>query len=114
MKTKLSILTSISLALSLLGCINPVPRTTFRAVIGGQEFRYSNPKQATATNIVFKVVSTNGTEASMSIGALTSINDPAIVDKSYAGQALVLKTTFDGANQLINTAAAVAGKAAIP
>ena len=102
MKTKLRYLALLPiLALCLIGC-SAVPRTTFTATIGGQKFAYSNPKQAVASNIVCEVT-TNGV-ARMSIGSISSMNDPAVVDKSYAGQALVTKEFFTGFNTVLQSA----------
>jgi len=109
------IITALALGLAVIfaGCgLTPVPRTTFKASIGGQEFAYSNPKQAIASNIVFEVVSTNGAKASMTIGSLSSVNDPAVVDKSYAGQAAVINALGTQFNNALQTGAALAGSAA--
>jgi hypothetical protein len=104
---------ALAAMLAVTGCgLTPVPRTTFTATIGGQKFSYSNPKQATATNIVCEI-STNGT-ARMSIGAISSVNDPAVVDKSYAGQALVTKEFFTGVNTMLQSAAALGAKTVVP
>lgn len=102
----------LGLAALAAGCsiMNPVPQTKFRATIGGQQFSYSNPKQACATNIVMSV-STNGT-ATMTIGAITSVNDPVVVDKSYAGAAMLVNAVGAQIQSNLNTAAQNAGTAA--
>jgi hypothetical protein len=74
--------------------------------IGKQTASWSCPKQFTATNIMFKV-NTNGV-ATLSVGSVSSQNDPMVVDKSYAGQILLVKQWGDSAQQLIQTGAAAA------
>lgn len=103
---------AIALAACLCGCsvFGPAtPTTTLTMQIGKQKASWTCPKQFTATNIVFKV-ETNGS-ATLQVDAVSSLNDPAVVDKSYAGQALIVKQWGDTATQLIQVGAQVAALA---
>jgi hypothetical protein len=98
----------------IAGCSTPVPKTAVAFEMGGQKFNYVNPKQAVVSNLVFEVQGTNGIVLKASIGSISSVNDPAVVDKAYAGQALVIKETFNGVNTFLQNAAALGAKTAAP
>lgn len=87
------------------------PTTHLRMKVGGQTATWTCPKQFVATNLVFSVNPTNGT-ATLSVGYLSSYNSPTVINDSYTGQAALVKQWGETANQLIQTGAAAAGKAA--
>lgn len=91
----------------LAGCAMPVPSTRMVVKIGGTKFEWRCPKQFVGTNIVAEV-STNGV-ARFAIGSVASINEPAVVKSSYAGQALVIEK-IDG---LVQHSAEAAAKGAV-
>jgi len=88
----------------------PVPKTTISGVVGGQKFSLTNPKNTSISNLLVEVF-TNG-NARLSIGALSSTNDVGVIDKSFAGQALVIQKLSDAAHQALMDGAAIAGKGA--
>lgn len=81
------------------GCMhNPVPANKIDIKTPRGSYQIATPKNVAIEK--FKAsVDTNGT-VEVAFDSWTSTNDPQVVDKSYAGQALVMKTAFEGANQL--------------
>ena len=89
----------------LAGCQSPVPSNHFQGTIGGVPFSFDTRKQTGATNIDFTVVSVSPTTTNFSrlhIGSIFGVNDPAVVDKSYAGAAALL----DAQGRLVDKIAA--------
>jgi len=93
----------------LAGCtvLSPVPTTKFKAKVAGQSFEWSNPKNTSMTNIVVEV-GTNGT-ARLSIGLVTSVNDPLVVSNAFSGEAALLHEVGAQLNQAFANGAAAAG-----
>lgn len=95
------------------GCQSPVPGTHFSGALGGVPFVFDGHKQTSAEDVTLEVVSVASRPSvfegvapgfttnysRLHIGKLSSVNDPEVVGKSYAGQALVTKQFFDGMNQ---------------
>lgn len=89
----------------LCGCQSPVPGTHFSGSIGGVPFKFDGHKQTEAHDVTLTVVSCTVVATNYStlhIGSLKSLNDPQVISKSYAGQAAVMKTMFDGLNQTLS------------
>lgn len=95
------ILSLLCLALLATGCkTNPVPANTISIVTPRGKYNIGTPKNNNIEGFDASV-DTNGT-VSVKFDKWTSTNDPQVVDKAYAGQALVLKTSFDGLNQTLS------------
>lgn len=94
----------------LTGCSGIVPSTKLSATVAGQKFTLTNPKNTSISGVICEV-ETNGT-ARLSISSLSSTNDSQVIDKSYAGQALVVKTVSDGVAQAFEAGAKMAGAGA--
>jgi hypothetical protein len=100
MKIQIAIATA-ALSCGLVGCINPVPSTKFSGTIGGQPFEFEGHKQTSVEKLALEL--NQGTNHfTLSIGKLSSVNDERVISKAYAGQAAVMKTAFDGANNLVS------------
>ena len=87
-----------------------MPTTTIAIKFAGQSFEVTEPKQFALSNLVCEVRS-NGT-AAVTIGSVSAVNDPAVVDKSYAGQALVIRTTGEAVAAGVAAGIQAAGAAA--
>jgi hypothetical protein len=106
----LRIILAAAAAVAVSGCSilkPPVPTTKFDASIAGQRFTWSNPKNTCLTNIRMEVT-TNGT-ARLSIGSLSSVNDPATVSNAYSGEAMLVHEMGTQLNQAVQTGATAAG-----
>lgn len=90
----------------LTGCTG-VPQTTVRFTIGNTQFKGTFPKQFTATNLV-ALVNTNGV-ASFTVGSISAVNDPVVIDKAAAGQVAQINAIGQVVSQL--TSAAIQGAA---
>lgn len=88
-----------------------VPTSEFTAQLGpAQSVKWSNPKNFVTTNLAISFGS-NG-QATVSIGFASSMNDAAIVNAGYGGQAALVKQWGDTAMQLMQAGAAAAAKGA--
>lgn len=80
------------LALAVSGCTlftPPVPQSAFTAQLGaGKQVTWTNPKNFVTTNLTV-TMDTNG-QATVSVGFASSLNDAAIVNAGYNGQAAYL------------------------
>lgn len=114
MKTKTLLLTlTATLALAVTGCMNPVPGTRIKGQIGGVPFEVNSPKQTTMKGLMIQH-SAGTNHFVLNIAELSSTNDPQVIDKSYAGQAAVLKTIGDIAADVAAKTAAAAAKGVVP
>lgn len=103
---------TIAAALVMCGCsvFGPAtPTTTLKVQVGGQNFTWESPKQVEAEGLEF-IVSTNG-GAAIRVSKVSSVNDPLVIDKSYAGQIMLVKQWGDTGTQLINAGGSLAMKA---
>lgn len=101
--------------LACCGCMNPVPSNHFSGNVGGVPFVIDTKKQTALTNLEFVVMSvtTNSTNFSkLSIGSVTGLNDPVVIDKSYAGAAALVDANSRFVKELGTTFGAAAGTAA--
>ena len=101
-------------ALALLaGCKSPVPGTHISGSIGGKPFEFNSPKQMAMEG--FSLAHTAGTNTfTLTINKMKSENDPAVIDKAFAGQAAVAQTYFNGINELASKLAEGAAKGISP
>ena len=98
-----------------LSCMNPVPRNHFQGSVGGVPFTIDTRKQTALTNLEFVVMNmtTNSTNFSkLSIGSVTGVNDPVVIEKSYAGAAALTDAHTRLVKELGTTLGAAAGTAA--
>lgn len=100
-----SIIVALALCAGLTGCanLNGVPGT--KIAVGGASGFF--PKQFNATNVTITISQGGGTNFVFHADAMSSQNDPQVIDKSSAGQVAIVKAYMDGLNQL--TSAAVQG-----
>jgi hypothetical protein len=85
----------------------PVPQSKFSAQLGtGKVVTWSNPKNFITTNLVVSF-DTNGT-ARVEVGFASSMNDAAIVNAGYNGQA----SYIDAINRLVQTSLAAGAQGA--
>lgn len=108
MRIKTFIILGFVAALSGCGLLKPVPTTKISGEFNGHKWSYTNPKQACVTNLSI-IVNTNG-EAKFEIGSISSVNDPQVIDKAYAGQAAVINQLSAATHQAITDAIAAAKK----
>lgn len=93
------------------GCTSPVPSNKFSGTIGGVPFVFQGHKQTSVEDVTLEItsISKRGGDADsfatcvtnysrLHIGKLSSVNDPQVISKSYAGQAAVTREFFDGMN----------------
>jgi hypothetical protein len=85
------------------------PTTTLKTTLAGQDFSWSCPKQVEVEGLEF-TANTNGT-ATVKVAKLRSVNDPLVIDKSYAGQIMLVKQWGDTGTQLLNAGGNIAMKA---
>lgn len=105
----------IASAIALCGCsvFGPATPTTYlKTQVGNQTFAWECPKQFEAEGLEFTVY-TNGT-AAFKVGKVHSFNDPLVIDKSYAGQAFVIKQMGDTTTQIMESAGTLAAKGMSP
>lgn len=103
----LGCLFALLLAVSMTGCgtsgNKAVPGNHISGFIGGQPFGIDNPKNTTLRGV--EITHTAGTNTfTLKIAELSSTNDPQVIDSSYAGQAAVMKTMFDGVRDITGVA----------
>lgn len=110
----MKLLSSLALVILLfigtgMSCLHgPVPSNHFRGTIGGVPFELDTKKQTSAKNIEFTVQSILGSVTNFStlkIGEISGVNDPQVIDKSYAGQVALEKARWEGLNSALEKAA---------
>lgn len=102
-------LTAAALSGCCAGCSStPVPTTKLKATVSGQECQIENPKNTVISNLVFEV-STNHT-ARLSIGSLSSVNDPQTISNAYNGAADLANAVGAQINQGVQNGANAAGQ----
>lgn len=93
----LGCLFALVVAVAMTGCATgnrAVPGNSFHAKLGGERVDFELRKNNEAEEIKYKTTThlTNGVvvDRELSIKKLKSTNDPAVIDKSFAGQAVVI------------------------
>lgn len=100
----------IPVLLFAAGCQSPVPANEFSAKLGADEVKWRNPKDFNATGVKI-TVAPNG-ERSFEIQSMGNVNNSNVIAAASAGRAEEMKAILEGADKLVNSGAALAGKAA--
>ena len=108
-KSLLAITISIIL---LTGCVSKLPSTRISGLLGGAPFEMEYQKQTTIEGLMVQHNTLSNGTFILNIQKLSSVNDPQVIDKAYAGQAAVMKTALEGASEMFSKIAEGAAKGA--